>query len=799
MIKIHNTIKFLLSVSFCTILNPVFAQNNSNLSVSGILLDSDSKEPVEYASVVLYNLPDTTLITGVITSAEGKFTIPKVQPGNYVIKASFIGYHTLVTTVEVRNNSFQFSEPLYITPAASSLSEVVISAERREKQKSFEKTQINVSQSIAQVSGNITDILKSQSGISIDAENNIYLRGNKNILVLIDGVPTTATTLNAIPSASVDNIEIITNPDVKYDAEGTGGIINIVTKKQSLQGLSGRVTLNYGIYNKINGGINLRYTKGIWGIGFDYSGKYENNDIRSDLTRALHRQNTLIEQQINAQQTNISHVAALNFSVTPNKTNFYALSLKAMFPKFLNEQDIRGKQTNPSETSLFNRKNDITFARKIVEADFTYKKIFEKNKHELSLNTSFSRTKGDRPTKYYIDNELAEKGAGGGAPTNFTLQADYLKSVSKTGKIESGLKGYVRWNNFNYHFYNLDEATNQWELNPKFSNDLEHREYIYSAYLMYSDSLTKKLFYKIGGRVEYNTTDLIQKSNNEKTDNQYWFPFPYFLLKYDINQSNALALTVNRRITRPTYPQLNPIISVIDHTTYETGNKYLEPEISDKIEVNYSFIKEKLQIRPAVFFSTTKNFITQLTLLSPPDKLTITYVNGKREYKTGADLDVNYTISKYLSINPVFSVFTVNSTGQYNEIDLHTNSLAWTGNCKIAVKPEKQTEIQLFFNYNSPATLPQFKLNQIYYMDMAVKRTFLKNKLTASLTVTDILNTYKWNIQSDNPVFNLKNHSKPQTRIFWIGLAYNFNAYKPDNKAQKSSSESDSGIIKLGQ
>ena len=789
---------FLTIIALITVTTGVFAQSSHNLSVSGKLLDAESKEPVEYVSVVLFSLPDTTLITGVLTNTKGEFVLDKIPMGNYLIKSNSIGYQTLLTTIELKNVSFQFPEPLYMTPSAFSLSNVVVSAERTEKQKSVEKTQINVSQSISQVSGNITDVLKNQSGVSMDAENNIYLRGNKNILILIDGVPTTAATLNAIPSSSVDNVEIITNPDAKYDAEGTGGIINIVTKKQNLQGFSGRVTLNYGLYDKVNGGVNLRYSRGIWSMGFDYSGKYDNNNVYSDLTRELHAQNTFIEQQIKAKQTNISHVAAFNLSATPNKSNLFMFNVKGMFPKFLNKQDIQGKQISLSDTTLFNRKNDITFARKIFEADFTYKKTFEKNKHELSLNTSFSRTKGSRPTKYYVDSELTEKGDGGGTPTNFTLQADYFKSVFKTGKIEGGLKGFIRWNNFNYHFYDLD-TVNHWILNPEFSNDLKHNEQIYSAYFMYSGTVFKKLFYKIGARVEYNATNLIQKSNKDTIHNQYWFPFPYLLLKYDINESNVLALTVNRRITRPTYPQLNPIINVIDHFTYETGNKNLAPEVLDKIELNYSFIKEKVQLRTNLFFSTTKNFITQVTLLSPPDKLTITYVNGKRENKMGADIDVNYNICKYISINPILSGFIAQTTGQYNEIDLSAKSLAWTGSLKVLIKPEKYTEIQLFFNYNSPLTLPQFKLDQIYYLDVSVKRSFFKNKFTASLTVTDVFNTYKWNIKSNNSIFNLKNHSKPQTRIFWIGLAYNFNAYKADGKSQRSNNEPDSGIIKLGQ
>jgi len=316
---------------------------------------------------------------------------------------------------------------------------------------------------------------------------------------------------------------------------------------------------------------------------------------------------------------------------------------------------------------------------------------------------------------------------------------------------------------------------------------------------MYSDSLFKKIYYKIGARVEYNTSELIQKSINDRVYSDYLFPFPYLLIKHNINKTQSIAFSANRRITRPTYPQINPFINVIDQMTYETGNKNLEPEILDKIEFNYSLIKEKFHIRTNVFFSITKDFITQVSMLSVPDKLILTYVNGDRQNKVGSDFDITYKFNKYISINPGFSIFHTNSTGQYNEIDLSTNNLAWTGNIKTIIKPEKKTEIQLFLNYNSPIELPQFNLSEIYYADIAVKRTNLDNKFSVSLTLTDIFNTRSWEIISDNAIYKLNNYSKSETRILWVGLTYNFNSFKGGKTQKNGDNENDGGIIKLGQ
>lgn len=801
MISKRNTafIRIFVFVLFRSIEIFSFGQTNKGYSISGLLIDSLDKQPLEYASVALYKSIDNSLVTGVITNAKGAFTINNLRAGKFSIKSSFVGYKTKTTIIEINTASIELPKPILMNSASLSLGEVQVIGKQNEKQITVEKTKINVAQNISAVSGNITDVLRSQSSITIDANDNIYLRGSGNILILMDGKPTTITALNSIPSSSIESVDIVTNPDVKYDAEGTGGIINIVMKKQNVYGISASTSLNYGFNNRINGGLNINLRKGIWDIGFSYNGKYERANIHSNLTRQLYSQSTIVEQEINSVQISPTQVAGLSISATPTKKDIITFGLRVMSPDLTNTQSISGRQYQDTlPATIFNRRNEIMFSRKVIESSLSYRKIFEKNRNELSFDAFYSRTKGSRPAEYYIEDQLLQKSSGGGAPTNTTIQADYFKSLLRRGRMETGLKVFSRWNSFNYNFYDLDVFTNEWIINPVFSNDLEHKEYIYSGYLMYSDSLLKKLYYKAGVRLEYNTSDLIQKSINEEIYTHYLFPFPYLLLTRHINKTQSIALSINRRVTRPTYPQLNPFINVIDQTTYETGNKNLKPEISDKVEFSYSWIKEKYQLRSILYYSSTKDFITQVSSLSPPDNLILSYVNGSRLNKMGADIDYAYKFNKVLSVNPAFSVFYTKSTGNYNEIDLSVNNFAWTGNIKTTIRPDQKTDIQILLNYNSPTALPQFNLSEIYYADIALKRNFLRDKMAVSLSLTDVFNTRKWIVQSDNSVFKLYNSSKNNTRILWIGITYNINSFK--SKTQNNNgTESDNAIIKLGQ
>ena len=774
-------------------------QVNTGFTFSGTVADSVTRRPIEYASVAIYKMNNATPHTGAITNDKGEFAIHSLNSGNYIVKVNFLGYKTSAQNLQINNTSVKLAVPVLLDSYSQNLEAVQVTGRVSEKQSGIEKTKINVAQNISAVSGNVTEVLKSQSSINIDADNTIYLRGNRNILVLIDGKPTTVSSLSSIPASNVENIEIVTNPDAKYDAEGTGGIINIITKRNS-SGFNGAITLNYGIDNRINGGMSANYNKGIWGMGLTYNARFERTNIQSNLTRRFYAEPTLIEQNIRSIQDNTNHMASMFVSARPNNKNSVTLGVNFLMPELSNNQHISGRQTDGLSPEVsYNRRNEITWSRKAIEGTLSYKKIFEKNKNEISFDAFYSKTKGSRPSDYYINNEYLQKSQAGGAPVNTTFQVDYFKQLFKTGRIETGAKLFSRKNSFTNRFYDKDPRSGEWMTVSAFSSDLTHTETIYSAYLMYSDSLMKKLFYKIGGRVEYNTSDLYQIQTNEEAKYERFFPFPFLLVKYNITSSQNVGLSLTRRVTRPIYPQLMSYIVVIDQTTYETGNKNLVPETIDKIELNHSWVKEKLQIRSNLYYSFTRNFIAQVSTLPSPDKLVVTYVNGNRSSKMGMDLDAVYKIRKSLSVNPGVSVFRVHSTGRYNEIDLSTNDVAWSANVKSMYKPDAKTEMTLLLNYNSPIALPQFDLSEIYFADFGIKRNFLSNKLAVSLTLTDIFNTRKWMIQSDNTIFKLHNDSKKDSRILWLGLTYNINSFKLTKPQKNEGTENDGGLIKLGQ
>ena len=771
--------------------------NKDKYSITGKVIDKESSKPLDYASVALYREPENSVVSVVITNQKGDFSLVGLTNGNYYIKVDFMGYESHKEEYSILNSNLKIENPIALSLSSKLLSSATVIGKVDEKQITLEKTKIDLSKSTAAFTGSITEILKSQPSVTIDNDNNIYLRGNKNILVLIDGRPTTLTALTTIPANNVSNIEIITSPDVRYDSEGSGGIINIISKKRAAEGFSTLVTANYGINNRFNGGLNFNYKKGIWGATLNYSGKIEKEVIESRLTREILSTSSFINQIASSQRDNSTNMLALSLTADPTKKDLFTLYVKGILPKLHTEQNITGYNDNSMSNPEYTRLNDITFSRKTFEGTFSYKRIFEKGKNELSFEGGYSRTKGSRPAFYWTNEYLTQKSDGGGAPTNATIQTDYLKIFRGDNKIEAGAKFFSRWNNFKYHFYNLNTTSNEWILDTGFSNDLEHREYIYALYFMYSKELTN-FGYKLGLRNEYSTSDINQISTGERDYKTKFSLFPYFTARYDISKEQNLSFNYSRRITRPAYPQINPFISVIDQMTFESGNRELLPELINKFEINYSFQKKQLQFRSNLYYSYTKDYISQVTSLTTDDKLLISYANASQLQKIGSDTDLFYNLSNKISVNPSFSIFYNRTKGEYKGTDLASEGFSWAANLKFQYSPDSKTDAQIQFVYNSPVALPQFVVKSVYYADASVKRSLVNNKLSISLSVSDILNTRKWDIETNNRLFQLNNYSKANSRVFWIGISFNINSFKSLKQSKEDKSNGEEGLIKLG-
>lgn len=770
-----------LFLGFTTVSFSQSSNEGSWFTLRGLVLDKSTKEALDYANIAIYDALNK-VVAGSITDNKGHFKLNIPKGGKYKLQISFLGYKPYVSDLKISSN--MTLEPVYLEKDENLLHSATVVGKADERKVSVEKTKISMSGTLSTVSSNITDVLKSDPSVTIDNDNNIYLRGNKNIVILLDGRPTSLSSINSIPMSGIDYVEILSSPDVKSDAEGTGGIINIVSKRRYQNGYSSVFQLNYGIQNRVNGNLGFSFKRDKWGLEVGYSIKNENESIESYLKREFYV-NGMVASENSATSLRRSLVNGLNSTLffNLNPKNLIQANVKLMFPSLFTNQNFY----------TLGRYNDITFSRQTKEGAIVYKHISTPGKRELSTELFFSFTKGSRPANYYDFGILNRKSSGGGHPSVVTLQSDYLSFIGKS-RFESGAKISFRWNSFDYKFYK--RIGDLWQIDNQFTSDLIHDETISSLYFNLTSPSTLRLTYKIGARGEYSFSNFEQHTTNESFDKDKLSLFPFVSLGYKINSSSNLAITYNRRISRPQYPQLNPFINMIDDMTFEKGNKNLNPELTDKIELAVSSKIGKIDVRNSVYYSYTKDMITQVTMPYSTDKLLLTYNNVDKSIKVGNDFDLSTKVSKWLDLNLAASLYYNDFTISSDVLGVNNRGVGFQNLIRLNIYPDKNMDIQVSHNYVSTQRLPQFVVNPQNVIDLSAKRRFIGGKLAISVAISDLLNSKEWIVNSDNSFFKISNRSKSNSRILWIGMTVNLNSFKIRQKEDKSLSEE--GIIKLG-
>ncbi len=748
----------LIAISILIIIsaNSLCAQSG-NITIKGRLINEQTA-PIAYASAVLKN-DEQKIIAGAISDTAGVFSLQGNFIGNYTLDVSYLYYHSIQIPIEIgtaKDDRFFDLGAVTLIADKQLIGNVEVIAERDMQAITVDKVQVQSKKGTSAVTGNVLDALRNVSAITIDNQDNVSIRGNSNVLILVDGIPTTLSSLGAIPSASTENIEVIYAPDASYDAEGSGGIINITTNKQNKTPLNGMVSVNYGFNNKINSNLALNYSGKKLSLGVQYNIKYEEDIIESDMERLFHASNNVVKQDIYTMQFVNNHVVRMNIGYKISKKEMLNFNASYAYLGLRNEQTFQNSYYTANNTSTSHRFNDISWNRNVLDGNLKYTKMLKNKGDKFSILAAFSQTQGRRPVFYYEDDLAIQKSNTQGKPLNAVLQSDITIKKEK-GVWDSGVKLTYRSNTNRYQFYEMVDEI--WKFSDLFSNDLHHQEIIPALYAMYTSTHSKerKFSYKLGLRTEYSCARI--ESEKEKVNylKQSFFVAPSVLLQYKINDHQSFSTTLSRRITRPKYPQLIPYVNMIDDKTFETGNRNLNPEKNTTLELGYQLIKKKISLHLREYITLSQDYITQISMVYPAqnDALMLTYVNGGIEFKTGVDLNLSIKIIKQIRINIGNNIFYGTTTGYYkdndNTIDLASSGWMNNANASLDILPLPSTKIQVQYFVTSPQYHPQFTIETNHYMNVGITQSLLKNKLTISVLLTDPFNTSVWNIYSDNP------------------------------------------------
>lgn len=771
--------------------------------ISGALHDANTSDHVEYASVVLYRTSDSSMLTGALTDAKGRFVIEKLLPGNYYIRIQFIGYENKIIpglSISTKQADIKLGD-VTLQPASSALSGVTITSQKSLITNNLDKKVINVDKNMAIGGGSASDVMENVPSVSVDAEGNVSLRGNANITLLIDGKPSSQTgisssdVLNQIPANAIESIEVITNPSVRYDPDGTTGIINIVLKKKALQGFNGMVSANAGTGDKYNGNQNLNYRHNNFNVfaGADVRFNHMKTSMESTrITGSSDVFDTLWQSQSGTMDRNMYSVnAGIDYFIdTRNNLTFSVVNRNMSFNSDGSTFNTEYSGSD-SLTSYFDRSSDGF--RSINSFDYTlsYKHLFPQKGREFTndiiYNTNAMETGNNISQQDFSGPELEPAGdpslqnnTANNSNKAITIQGNYIYPMEeKYGRIEAGYKASIRDMSmrYNYSYYN---DTSGWVNQESLKNQYDYTDQLYAVYGIYGNS-AGKLKYQAGLRFEqvFTTSTVAQTQKDYNSDYSSFYPSLH--TQYDLGKERELQFSYSRRVQRPSPRELNPYIDYSDSLNIRIGNPALKPEYGNSLELGIQKYWKSSSLTTSIFYNLTKDVVEDISRLQS-DGVTLTMpmnINTSTSY--GVEIIGTTSLAKWVKVNANVSMFRDVMSALPEEGIEGSDRFSWNTRLNLSFFPWKDGSFQLIGSYNSPTRSIQAYNKEQYYADASFRQDLLKNKLSVSLRLTDIFNTRTFYGTTSGNGFSTESKRYRESRVLYAGVQFKINNY---NKKQ---------------
>jgi len=762
-------------------------------SIDGVVLDSLSKEPIEYAQVAILKSQDSSVVASIYTGEGGIFVMEQLPLGKYIIKVSNLGFKTKF----IPNISLSMQKPLRKLGNVSLVSdeavieEIEVFRDKTAIQIGLDKKVYNVGDDISVSGGSAQDVLNNVPSVEIDQDGKISLRGDGNVTVLIDGKPSSLTggngkaILDGIPAGSIERIEIVTNPSAKYDPDGTSGIINIVLKKNIKQGLNGSVTASAGTGNAYNSSLNLntRNTKfNIYGnYGFDYRDGYRNNF--SYLTQSLGDSTIQLDQERFGADLSVTHTAKIGMDLYLKDRNTLSWSLAGN----LGDRERTGNQENNRYSSELDtlgywlRNASDPSGNKNLDASLNYSYELKEEKGQLDLAAYQSFGNGynagfyNQRFLYPSDSsETFQRLFSNDETSITTISADLVRIFNKKWRTESGLKMIHR----NMHVDSRSDL--KIGSGPIVEDtlgyfDYQYTERIYSAYGIIASS-HKRWKYQIGLRLEQSFQEPNLLSENKSFRNDYFNFFPSGTLRYSLEKKGEFSLGYSRRINRPNADNLNPFTSYADPFNLRRGNPELRPEYIHSIDLGYEWSSKQITLAVTAYQRYATNVINRVKVFYSGGISAGTFANIDNSINTGGELVLQYRPlpiwRNMLSINSNYIKYTDNSGATAN---FNREGLVIGGKMSSTLELMKRTlTIQLNGRYAAPSVTPSGRMKPRGSMDFSIDKSLKEGKWGVGLRVSDIFDTQGFQFFVDQPNNYQNVEFKWETRRLFVNVRYKF-------------------------
>ena len=775
--------------------------------VKGTVVD-EGGAPVISATVSVWSARDSSLVTGAVTNADGRFEISGLRPGQFYVRVSFVGYKSAtVGGVALRPGGLVADVgTVTIAEDAALLGEVEVASERAAVEVGIDRTIYNVEDQVVAKTGSATDLLQTVPSIEVDADGNISLRGNQNVAILINGKPSPvrgeflATFLRQLPGASIERVEVIPNPSAKYEPDGMSGIINIVLKESTDLGVGGGVILGVGSRGDGNASTSLTYGKGKWNLGANYGLRYDKRAPSGDTYRLLYAPGTILDEDETGDRTGLSHLLSTNADYQLSRQN--SLSATALV-------SVRGGDQTENSLSRLTLQDGTalgttSFSNAEDENGFNmdyragFRRVIEASRHELNVEGRYNYSQNEgldtfsrlaaSPGVQPLDAPAPDRyrNRQDGHNQDFSFQVDYMRPLGDEGKLEAGYKGALE--TIYSDFYADTLVGGAYQPLVAQNNTFDYDQLVNAAYLIYGRTLGK-FATQVGVRAEQARTrfDLLNDAA-DAYDNDYVSFFPSAFVTYAPREGSTFRLSYSRRIERPRTRALNPFERRDANSSF-VGNPALKPEYTDAYEAGFTQFTRKASLTLTPFYRRTTDVIERLRTEDPNTGFsTLTFANFATSESYGLEIIGTLRVG---SVNMVLSANgnRVVADGSNVGDNLASDAFQWGGRANVSWTVRPGLDLQAFGFYRAPTDVPQGRISSFSMTDLSLRQRLMGERASVSIRVSDVLDQSGFHFQTDSAIAYQESSRRWGGRAAYLTFTYNFGQQPRQNNRNRDRGE----------
>ena len=794
-----------LALLFLGLISTLFAQrpqrggpgNFSKLKLTGIVVDKETQEPLEYATISLINKRFPERIQGGITDAKGNFNL-EVFPGQYTITIEYIGFDK----VNIENKVLRENEDLgriELEIAAETLQEVELVGERTEVEIRLDKRIYNVGKDITVRGGSVADVLDNVPSVSVDVEGNIALRGNENVRILINGKPSGLVGLSgpqglrSLPAESIEKVEVVTSPSARYEASGTAGILNIILKKEELEGFNGSFILNGGFPTTYGGNATLNWrTKK---LNLFSTTSLRNSESRGGGIFESENFNPVRFVNEDRDYQRFRNSIFFNLGAEYFFNDKTSLTVSGFVRKSNNESNNTTEIENLNASGLvIDRFGRYQFEEEVdnsqqLSANFTKK--FDDKGHELIIEFQTEASGEDESDLAENTSTFNQESETLEDQNRTLLQMDYVWPVNENTQFELGYRGDFSTQKTEYNVFDLLESGRT--PNIQLTNFLGFTQNVNAAYTQFGQKI-EQFSYLMGLRMEKTHIEIDQRTSNIYKEKDYTDWFPTLNLSFEFSEKENITLGYSRRIRRPRSWSLNPFRSLTSLTFFREGNPDLDPSYSNLYDLGYLKRWDKFTFNGSIYYQKATQVIERITeatgelVVVSEDPLVelpqfrSTSINLSENARTGTEFTLTYSPKRRVRISGNFNIFNSETIGSYKGVALDREIISWFARLNSSFPMPFGINTQFNGFYFGPRANAQTESKGIVTFSGALNKPMLNDKATLSFRVSDILNSSKR--KSTTETADFRNYTEFQWRqpTYIFTFTYRVNERKMDRR-----------------